>query len=70
MNELLVWYKAHVRHPDYGERVLAVLDDGDFAFVSMERDEGDGSEPPTDVWVDDQGRQVRVKWWASVEGPV
>lgn len=69
MNELIIWHKAHQRHPAYGERVLVVLSDGSMEFASMEQ-EASRDEPPEDIWFDDLGQRLHPKWWASVEGPV
>jgi hypothetical protein len=68
-NELIIWNKAHVRHPAYGERVLVILSDGSMEFASMEQ-EASRDEPPEDIWFDDLGQRLHPKWWASVEGPV
>lgn len=63
MNELVIWHKAHARHPEYHEWVLTMLDDGELIFAYMDKIDDE------DVWLDTIG-PVRVQWWASVEGPV
>ena len=66
--ELIIWNKATERLPGYGEPVLAWT--GHYVHIAyLEGEPVENMDDDRVWWVNKDGKEVDVVWWADVKGP-
>lgn len=67
--ELIVWHQASKRLPGYGEPVLGWTDVGKLVIATLEGEPVEDRDDDGVWWVDVDGYEIFVDWWAEIMGP-
>lgn len=68
--ELIIWYRSTDRLPGYGEPVMGWTDAGHLVVATLEGEPVENLDDDRVWWVDADGYEILVAWWAEIKGPV
>lgn len=70
MNELIIWKESRKHLPGYGEPVLGWAGAGKLVVATLEGEPVENLDDDRVWWVDADGYEIEVTWWAEVRGPL
>lgn len=70
MNELIIWKDSRKHLPGYGEPVLGWTGAGKLVVATLEGEPVENLDDDRVWWVDADGYEIEVTWWAEVRGPL